>query len=177
LPSAVASATFTIQTAAAAATPTFSLASGTYSWPRGVLISDSSPGVTIYYTTDGSNPTTSSAVATGWITLSTATTLSAMAAGGAFTPSPVARAVYSFQAAKPMMSPGTGSYSKPQSVTISGSTPNCSIYYTTNGVTPTRSSTLYSGPIAVSVTTTLRAIAVRTGFTDSPVATAQYTLP
>ncbi len=49
--------------------------------------------------------------------------------------------------ATPNFSPGAGTYSTPQSVTISDSTPNASIYYTTNGTTPSTGSTLYSGPI------------------------------
>ena len=65
-----------------------------------------------------------------------------------------------------------------QSVTLSDATPGATIYYTTNGNTPTTSSQVYTGQsITVSVTTTIKAIAVGApGYATSTVATAVYTL-
>ena len=51
-----------------------------------------------------------------------------------------------------------------------------SIYYTTNGATPTTSSTKYAAPISVTTTETLKAVAVATGYTNSAVATGAYTI-
>lgn len=79
-------------------------------------------------------------------------------------------------AAAPTFTPVAGTYTSPQSVTISSATPSATIYYTTNGTTPTTSSTVYSGPITVSTTQTLKAIAVAGGFLNSAVATATYTI-
>jgi hypothetical protein len=54
---------------------------------------------------------------------------------------------------------------------------NTTIYYTTNGTTPTTSSTVYSGAIAVSSgTVTIEALGAESGFTNSNVASATYTI-
>lgn len=79
--------------------------------------------------------------------------------------------------ATPTFSPSTGNYSTPQSVTISTTTEGASIYYTTNGVDPTEASTLVSGPVNVSTTTTLKARAYKSGMDASAVASATYTFP
>lgn len=69
-----------------------------------------------------------------------------------------------------------GTYTSARSVTLSTSTPNANIYYTTDGSTPTDGSTKYSAAIAISTTTTLKAIAVKAGNAPSPVMTAKYTI-
>ena len=78
--------------------------------------------------------------------------------------------------ATPTFSPAAGSYSTAQQVTISDSTAGAAIYYTTNGTTPTASSTPYTGAITVSATTTIKAIATASGMSNSPVASAAYTI-
>src|SRR6266699_2151245 len=79
------------------ATPTFSPGGGTYTGSVTVSISDAISGATIYYTTDGSTPTTSSAVYTGALTFTQTTTLKAMAAASGMTNSGVASATYTVQ--------------------------------------------------------------------------------
>jgi hypothetical protein len=159
-----------------AATPTFSPAAGTYTAPLSVAISDTTPGAKIYYTTNGSTPTTSSTLYSGPITLNATITLKAIAAATGYSNSQAASATYTLVVATPALSPVTGTYSVPQTVTISDSTPGAKIYYTTNGSTPTTSSTLYTGPITLTATTTVQAIAAATGCTNSAVASAAYTL-
>jgi hypothetical protein len=69
-----------------------------------------------------------------------------------------------------------GTYSSAQTVTISDATSGATIYYTTNGTTPTTSSSQYSGAITVSSSETLEAIAGASGYSTSAVATATYTI-
>jgi hypothetical protein len=78
----------------------------------------------------------------------------------------------------PRLSPPTfgvapGSYASAQTVTLCASA-GATIYYTTNGQQPTTSSTQYVGPITVSSSEVIEAIAVEKGFTDSTVAVANY---
>ena len=79
-------------------------------------------------------------------------------------------------AATPSFSPAAGSYSSPQTVTITDSTTGATIYFTDDGTTPTTSSEVYNGPITVSSTETLKAIAASGSYLSSAVATATYTI-
>jgi hypothetical protein len=78
--------------------------------------------------------------------------------------------------ATPTFSLAPGSYPSAQTVTISDSTSGATIYYDTTGTTPTTSSTKYTGAITVSSTETIEAIAVASGYTNSVVASATYTI-
>jgi hypothetical protein len=81
------------------------------------------------------------------------------------------------QVATPAFSPAGGSYSSAQSVSITSATSGASVRYTTDGSTPSETAgTLYSGPVSISSTKTLKAIAYKTGMTDSTVASATYTI-
>jgi hypothetical protein len=63
--------------------------------------------------------------------------------------------------AAPTISPGTGVYASTTAITLTAD-PGAAIYYTTDGTTPTTSSTLYSGPFNVSTTSTVQAVAWQT---------------
>ncbi|MBV8675454.1 MAG: chitobiase/beta-hexosaminidase C-terminal domain-containing protein [Acidobacteriaceae bacterium] len=161
------------------ATPAFSLPAATYATPQTVTISDVSKGVTIYYTTDGSIPSTSSLVYTGPITVSSTETISAIAIMAGWTNSPVAAATYTISTAvpPPVISVPSGTYTS-TTVSISDGLTGTSIYYTLNGSTPTTSSTLYTAPVLFksSGTFTLKAIAALSASVNSPVTTAVYTI-
>lgn len=75
----------------------------------------------------------------------------------------------------PTFNVAAGQYTSAQTVTISGPA-GASIYYSTNGLQPTTSDTLYTGPVTVSTSAYLQAIAIQSNFTDSPVASANYVI-
>ena len=77
--------------------------------------------------------------------------------------------------AAPTFSPDAGSYTTPQTVTITTATSGATIYYTTDGSMPSSSSTHYTSAITITSTTTIRAIAILNG-TSSDVATATFTI-
>jgi hypothetical protein len=158
------------------AAPVFSPAAGTYASSQQVTLADATTGATIYYTTNGAIPTASSTKYTGAITVAVTETIQAIAVVGGFAPSSVASAAYTIMtpAATPTFSPAPGIYSTVQTVAISDLTPGAKIYYTTNGAAPTTGLTLYSGPITVSATETLEAIATASGSLESATGTAAY---
>jgi hypothetical protein len=79
-------------------------------------------------------------------------------------------------AATPAFSPAAGEYASEQLVTLSAATPGASIYYTTDGSTPTTSSTPYSGAIPVGKSEVIQAVAVAPGYTNSSLASADYVI-
>ena len=79
-------------------------------------------------------------------------------------------------AAAPTFSPAAGTFTSVQTIALSDSTAGAAIHYTTDGTTPTASSTLYSSPIKISTTTTIEAIAAASGYNNSVAATATFTI-
>lgn len=161
-----------------AATPTFSPAAGTYSTAQSVTIT-SSPGTTILYTTDGNAPVMGSPPYTGPITVNVSETIKAIAYGTGYTLSAVGSAAYTISvaaAATPTFSPAAGTYATSQTVSISCSTPSSTIYYTTDGTTPTTSSSVYTTALTVSASEVINAIATATGYAQSSVGSAAYTI-
>ncbi|MGA7857243.1 MAG: carbohydrate-binding protein [Terracidiphilus sp.] len=77
-------------------------------------------------------------------------------------------------AATPSFSPAPGTYAAAQAVMVADSTAGATIYYTTDGSTPTTSSTKYTGAISYSADTTIQAIATASGYSQSAQATGTY---
>ena len=80
------------------------------------------------------------------------------------------------QAAAPVVQPGGGTFSGPVWLQLTSATSGASIRYTTDGSTPTTSSTLYSAPFQVTASTTVKAIALKSGLTSSTTSTASVTI-
>jgi N-acetylneuraminic acid mutarotase len=158
--------------------PTFSVASGIYATTQTVTISDPWDNTIIYYTADGTTPTLNSPIYVNPITISSTTTLKAIATAPDGGMSAATTATYTIvpPAATPTFSPAGGTYASSQSVTLADSTSGATIYYTTNGTTPTTGSTQYTGAITVSSTEMIQAIAVASGLSNSTMASATYTI-
>ena len=136
--------------------------------------------------TDGSTPTASSTLYSGPITVVSTETINAIATATGYQTSPVASVLYTINlpsAATPTYSVPPGTYTTPQTVSISDATTGAAIYYTTDGSTPTAgtgTSKLYSGSFTLLATETIQAIAEPTStainYTPSAVASATYTI-
>jgi hypothetical protein len=83
---------------------------------------------------------------------------------------------YTTQAVHPAFAPGPGSYTSPQNVALTSQTPDAVIYYTTNGSTPTAAYTLYSKPVPVSTSLTIKAIAISPTMGTSVISSAAYVI-
>ena len=169
------------QTPHTIATPTFTPASDTsFASTLSVSIADATSGATIYYTTDGSTPSTSSQLYSAPFTISATTKVNAIAAANGDTTSAIGTASYTYApvmtAATPTFTPASGaSFASTLSVSIADATPGATIYYTTDGSTPLTSSQVYSAPFTISATTKVNAIAAANGDTTSAIGTASYT--
>jgi hypothetical protein len=164
----------------------FSPPAGTYSTSPLITLTCSEPGTTIYYTTNGNTPLPGTGFTftySGPFTQFNSGTIRAFASKVGYTNSSVGVANYSILSpsvvATPVFNPLPGVCANPCLVTITCSTPGAAIWYTTTGNTPDPSSPisrLYSTPVALTRTTTLKARAFLTGFLPSATATGIYTI-
>ncbi|MGC2581631.1 MAG: FG-GAP-like repeat-containing protein [Acidobacteriaceae bacterium] len=153
-----------------AAVPFFSLLVGNYPASQPVSITDATPGAVIYYTSDGSTPTTNSMLYSSPFTVSSSVELKAIDAPIGCTQSAVSEVIYNIAAAPALSLSAGGAGSTSATVTITDTTPGAVIYYTTDGSAPSTSSTTYTAPITVTQSTTVNAFATAADYINSPVA-------
>lgn len=165
-----------------AAAPAFDpLASaGPFTAAQSVTITSATAGATIRYTTDGSQPTrTHGTVYAAPVAIAATTLLRAVAYKNGLSLSDETPGVFELDiplgvVATPQFSPASGEVEEETEVTLTCATAGASIYYTLDGSEPDATDTLYSGPITVSETTLIRAIAVKSGLTESKQNAAHY---
>jgi hypothetical protein len=160
--------------------PVFSPKSGTFTGSQTVTISDAVAGATIYYTTNGSIPTSTSPVYSSWtpLVVSTNETVTAIASPNGYLQSAPSSVTYTSTntTANPVFSLAAGSYSGTQTLTITDSSSGRVIYYTLDGSAPTTSSAVYSNPLSIPVSETVQAFAIAPGLFASPKVVAAYTI-
>ena len=129
-----------------------------------LVMTTSTPGATIYYTLDGSLPSTRSSLYTGSVTPTQNCQVRAIAVKKEMGNSSVTSFVVDWFQVDPV----TISFVN-MKVQLSTATPNSRIYYTTDGSTPTENSTRYTEPFVVSGNCTVKAIAYKDNFNPSDV--------
>lgn len=176
------------------ATPTATPGSGAVTSGTSITLNSVTSGASIFYTTDGSTPTTSSTPYVSPINILSAVTIKAIAVKTGMTDSAVATFVYTLvsapgqvEAPTAVTSPsavsinGAFAVTSGSSITFSSATSNVQLFYTvsyngTNPATPTTSSTLYTGPITFTSGSAISVIAVKQdqSMTNSPVSTFYF---
>jgi hypothetical protein len=144
-------------------------------------LSDTTPNAAIYWTFNGTTPTIASTRYTGAIYVGNSETLKAIAVAPGLAVSTVTSVTYSIgtaptSTATPQFSLTPRTYAATQTVTITDSTANAAIYWTSNGTTPTTASARYTTGITVANSETLKAIAVAPGLAQSAIASASSRL-
>jgi hypothetical protein len=154
--------------------PYLSPGAGTYSSGQSVTMT-ASGGASIRYTLDGSEPTLSSTLYSGPVTVDQPVTIKAKAWAGSLQ-STVATGAYAFVAPTPSLSVAGGTYTTPQSVTVTCALGSAAMHYTTNGVDPTESDPVITSgtSLTVDLPLTLKVRAWWAGWTPSAQASATY---
>lgn len=158
-----------------AGTPIFAAVPGTFAAPFNLNVTSATPGATVCVTNDGTEPTLGSSLCLGVIALTQTATVKARAFKDGLAESNLETGAYVFQVATPQLSPAPGQYASAQTVSISTSTPDDILRYTTDGSEPTEASTTYTEPLLFSTGTTLKVKGFIDNWTPSNTTTGVYT--
>jgi hypothetical protein len=157
--------------------PVANIAPGTYLEAQNVKLSTVTPGCTIFYTTDGTEPGRNSIQYTdAGVPVEKITEIKAMAASldGTYIDSDSATFNYLIKALPPVSDHADGTYDNAFDAVLSNQTEGCTIYYTVDGTNPTQDSPKFNRNIPVTKNTTIKAIAADNGYVPSDVATFKY---
>jgi len=158
------------------ADPVISPSGGTFDAPQSVSISTTTPAASICYTRNGATPGSSDSIYTGPFTVTATSVIKAIAYASGYNPSGVTTANLTLSTAPPSFGPAPGGYIGSQTVTLSSTTSGATIHYTTDGSAPSASSPAYTNPFAVTSTTTVKAIALKSGIPTSAISTGVYSI-
>jgi formylglycine-generating enzyme required for sulfatase activity len=156
--------------------PTVDMAEGTYYDTFQVTITPVTAGSTVKYTTDGSNPSlTNGTEYSAPVTIDRTTTLRTIAMKTDWGTSDILTLDYVLQPLDPVFSVEAGSLAAPADLTITCDTEYTDIIYTDDGTGPSLSNgSYYSAAIELDGNVTIKAVAVRTGWTDSGIVSNTY---
>jgi pectate lyase len=160
--------------------PVFSPLPGIYTETQYVSMTSASLAATIVYTTDGSAPgciKQHGTIYSAPVAVTADTTLRAMACAPLRAESTITSGAYVIRppAAAPVFDPAPGAYTGAQHITLTSATPGASFRYSTDGQDPVCGGNFaYEGPVEISNSLTLKAVACASGFSDSPVTSGGY---
>jgi hypothetical protein len=174
------------------AAPVFSPVAGNYVGNQTITLGSTTPGTTLIYTLDGSTPTSNGngiavhgSTYSGPFPISKTTTINVLGSLAGYADSAIATATFTLtppnQVAPIVFTPGTNTFTGPQTVAISSATPSTTICYTTNGLLPTTDGNGHctfggtlanGGSVTVNSSTLLQAIGTQAGFVDSGIGMA-----
>lgn len=157
--------------------PTANLPGGDVSSGTSVTLSSATEESSIYYTRDGSDPTTASTLYTEAIVVNNTQAIKAIAVKTGYADSEMITASYTVeQVAAPTASISSGTVAAGTSVVLSSTTTGAAIYYTTENTDPSPASKLYSEAIVINREQTIKAIAVHAGMINSELMSTGYTI-
>ncbi|ULO09856.1 chitobiase/beta-hexosaminidase C-terminal domain-containing protein [Paenibacillus sp. 19GGS1-52] len=167
-------ASYTVEQVAA---PTASVSSGVVSTGTSVTLSSATEGASIYYTRDGSDPTTASTLYSGAIVVNNTQTIKAIAVKMGYADSEMITESYTVeQVAAPTASVSSGAVAAGTSVVLSSTTTGAAIYYTSDNTDPSTASKLYNEAIVINREQTIKAIAIHAGMINSEIMSISYTI-
>ncbi len=171
-PSGIAAVSYELK----AVPPVFYPPQGSFGSPQNVALTTATTGAQIRYTTNGADPDATSPLYSNPLSITGNVMLKARAFMTGWTASNPTSGQYSFYVATPVFDPPAGQYSTAQTVIMSCSTADAEIRYTTDGSNPISNSDLYTVPLQIGSSTTLKARAFKDNWYDSQVASANYTI-
>ena len=131
-------------------------------------------GAAIHYTTNGSEPTTGSTVFTAPFQVAQNTTFKVKAFKSGLADSNSDTLAYTIVAATPVFAPPAGTYTAPQTVAITTTSPGAVVHYTTDNTEPIATSTQYTTALSIGAPTSIRAKAFHGSLAVSATAVAAY---